>query len=565
NRLVRVGCCVPSTLGIAVPGDRCIQRPVWEHTLAPLGSQAQATQIYEEERDAFFRILLHDDRNSYYVLSSDESGAWTDTPLKRNQLPFQRFDSSSNYYITHNGFSDRRRKLESTRQVNALFYDLDCHGAGQFECRRLVAEAQRIIQGAVERGDLPQPTMVVDSGRGLHLYYVLERSIPYRLKAGDELKVNEKGLTFFQDVQKRLAAVLTELLAELEGIDVDQAVFDHTRVSRIPGTYNAKAGCRARLVGGPGPYCHLTELAAYRPASTPGRAPEPAPRPTGTVIRLNRLMMARLKKVAELQGHRGFACEGTRELMSFVYYNTAVQIYERAEARARLEAFNARFKQPLPCSELDGIRSSVDSVVNVKGESGYYVLNAETLVRLLGLTQQEMDELQFFSSKRAVERTEAKRKTRQRREERNARICALYAEGTLTQQQVADNVGCSVRTVCSVLKDAGLTHPRLTTSAAATTQSKHTAAQETRQSKLQALRQLIGHHTTLSAAPHSAISCHPCLWGSAQRDSGLFDDGLFASASPSRRLGELLSAYVRPLFATSSSPPDEQLALPLLC
>lgn len=489
--------------------------------MAPLGSQALATQIYEGEQDTFFRILLHDDRSSFYVLSSDESGAWADTPVKRSQLPYQRFDSASNYYITHNGFADRRRKLESTRQINALFFDLDCHGAGQFECRRLVTEAQRLIQSAVESDQLPQPTMVVDSGRGLHLYYVLEHSIPYRLKQGGELKVNQKGLAYFHDVQLRLAAVLEELLAGLEGIDVDRAVFDHTRVSRIPGTYNAKAGCYARLVSSSDSCCHLADLAAYKPSSAPVRAPQPAAKPNATVIRFNRLMMARLKKVAELQEHRGFACQGTRELMSFVYYNTAVQIYERSEARRRLEAFNARFKQPLPSTELEGIYNSVDTVVNVKGEKGYYVLSAETLIRLLGLTQQEMDELQFFASKRVAERAEAKRKTREKREDRNRRICTLYEEGGMTQQQVADAIGCSVRTVCSVLKDAGLTRPHAVAKVCCAAAPKAVTSQEIRQRNLQLMRRLIDRRAAYFSGLDSAKTWHPCFEVVPQGDAGL--------------------------------------------
>lgn len=492
--------------------------------MAPLGSQALATQIYEEERDTFFHILLHDDRSSFYVLSSDESGTWADTPVKRSQLPYQHFDSSSNYYITHNGFSDRRRKLESTRQINALFYDLDCHGASRFECRRLVAEAQRLIQGAVESERLPQPTMLVDSGRGLHLYYVLDHSIPYRLKQGGVLKVNEKGLAYFHDVQLRLAAVLDELLAGLDGIDVDRAVFDHTRVSRIPGTYNAKAGCYARLVSSADSYCHLADLDDYRPASVPVRAPQPATKPKATVIRFNRLMMARLKKVAELQEHRGFACQGTRELMSFVYYNTAVQIYERSDAKRRLEAFNARFNQPLPSTELEGIYNSVDTVVNIKGEKGHYILSAETLIRLLDLTQQEMDELQFFASKRVAERAESKRKTREKRVERNRRICTLYSTGDLTQQQVADAVGCSVRTVCSVLKDAGLTRPYGASKARCAAESRAVSSQEIRQRNLQMMRRLIDRRAAYFAGLDSAILWHPCLGVVLKGEADIFLD-----------------------------------------
>ncbi len=326
--------------------------------MAPLCPQAVCAPQQESEQETFLRTLLHDDRNSFYVLSTDEGGRWEDVPVRRAQLAALPLgmgaqDSAASYYITHNGFADRRRKLESCRQVNAMFFDLDCHGEPGFECRRLVDEAHRLVVAAANAGTLPRPTMVVDSGRGLHLYYVLERSIPCRLRAGGSMQPNEKALAYFRDVQLRLADVLDEVLAGLDGVDVDRAVFDCTRVSRIPGTYNAKAGRRARLLSADGGYCELGDLAKYRPRAaatgpSAGAAPDGQPQrtPAGTLVRFDRLMASRLRKVAELQEHRGYACEGNRELMCFVYYNTAVQLYERPEAFRRLGAFNARFPHP---------------------------------------------------------------------------------------------------------------------------------------------------------------------------------------------------------------------------
>ncbi|MGN0959189.1 MAG: helix-turn-helix domain-containing protein [Coriobacteriales bacterium] len=404
--------------------------------------------------------MLHDDRESVYILSSDEGGVWRDTPLRAPQLASLSLGGQATCYVTHNGFSGKRRRLEGCRQVNAMFFDLDCHEASQFTCRRLVAEAQRLLDAAVAEGDLPEPTMVVDSGRGLHLYYVLERSIPCRVAEDGRSRVNERSLGYFRDVQLRLADALGELLAGLDGIGVDRAVFDLPRVSRVPGTYNAKAGRFAHLTASDGPFWHLGDLAAYRPAKQPQGAPEApqAPSPSvSKVVRFDRLMMARLKNVSDLQEYRGFACEGRRELMCFVYYNTAAQIYGRAEAGRLLEAFNARFNSPLDSKELGGILSSVDGVVNLKKEKGHYILTAETLVDMLGLTQEEIEAVGFFSSKRRAERAEAKRRTRERRGERDRRICELYEGGTMTQQQVADEVGCSLKTVYRVLKAAGLT------------------------------------------------------------------------------------------------------------
>lgn len=566
--------------------------------MAPLCPQAVCAPQQESEQETFLRTLLHDDRNSFYVLSTDEGGRWEDVPVRRAQLAALPLGmgagaTSASYYITHNGFADRRRKLESCRQVNAMFFDLDCHGAAGFECRRLVGEANRLVGAAVEAGALPRPTMVVDSGRGLHLYYVLERSIPCRLKAGGSMQPNEKTLAYFHDVQLRLADVLDGVLGGLGGVDVDRAVFDCTRVSRIPGTYNAKAGRRARLLSADGGYWQLGDLARYRahaavspsPAALP--AAQPQHTPAGTLVRFDRLMASRLRKVAELQEHRGYACEGNRELMCFVYYNTAVQLYERAEAFRRLGAFNARFKKPLGCDELEGVRSAVDGVVNVKGERGHYVLSAETLIRLLALTPAEIEATRFFTSKRAAERAEAKRITRARRDERDQRICNLYATGELTQAQVAEAIGCSVRTVSKAVKAAGMARPYTRKSAAqdantmtiaapeasAASRPRRTAlaTQQRRQQQLAAFRQALDararYTAGLSTHIKSAQSWHPCLGGSA---GGAFEGSVAPVLRPASSLFLGLRTFLRwpsraaGLLGSESQTPCSGRRCPLL-
>lgn len=54
--------------------------------------------------------------------------------------------------------------------------------------------------------------------------------------------------------------------------------------------------------------------------------------------------------------------------MSFVFYNTAVQVYPHEVAQQKLSSFNNNFINPLNVSELNGITKSVDSVINMRGE-----------------------------------------------------------------------------------------------------------------------------------------------------------------------------------------------------
>ena len=424
--------------------------------MTPNRTSAAAALPCMSDRERFFAILTHDDWNSRYIISSDVSGEWRDTSLPAAALPGFRFVPGANYYVTRNGFTGKRRLDVRTRQLNSIFLDVDFHDRSATDRDAAIAEVLRKVDSAVAGGILPQPTMVVHSGRGVHLYYVLQRSVPYRVRKGGE--VNEQGISYFSHVQEQLADVLDEVIAGIGGAKVDRAVFDFARVSRIPGTFNVKAGRYASLVSAEEAYYHLSDLDAYKPEAS-NRPPTPHAKPQGRFgvrIRFDRLMLSRLGKIADLQEHRGFSCEGHREMMAFVYYNSAVQVYERGEAWERLLRFNARFLDPLPEHELRGIESAVSSVVNVRGERGYYVLSASTVARFLGLTEKEAEETRFFASKRVIERIEAKRRTAERRSARNERIVALRKEG-MGRREIAAELGISLSTVHSVLKDAGLT------------------------------------------------------------------------------------------------------------
>ncbi len=60
-----------------------------------------------------------------------------------------------------------------------------------------------------------------------------------------------------------------------------------------------------------------------------------------------RSLRSRLANVISLQALRNFDCEGSRELMCFVFYDTAVQLVGQNDASRQLCSFNSRFTQPL--------------------------------------------------------------------------------------------------------------------------------------------------------------------------------------------------------------------------
>ena len=418
----------------------------------PVGATVSHAQ--ESEWEIFRTLITHDDRNSYYVVSSDASGSWEDTAVKSESLSAIGFNAKSAYYMTHNGFTSACRKSEQVRQLNTLFFDLDCHDRDLQETRAIVGQTLSALKTAVGDGTLPQPTMTIDTGRGVQLFYVLTRSIPYRVSANGQ--VNIKSVKLFENVQKRMASLLDSVVSSIKGMSVDRATFDVSRVSRIPGTFNAKAGRYASL-------CDYSFDALYSLSKLseliPARTEQPSYKTdlkrvfkkTSSIINYQPLLKSRLAKIIELQKLRNFNCEGNRELMSFVFYNTAVQVYPHEIAQQKLGSFNNNFMNPLNASELKGIIKSVDSVTNLRGEQGYYLIGANRLRELLAMKLEEEVAINFFESKRSVLRKEAKRITKEKRDQRNARIVTLYRQGSHTYASIAKQVLCSVRTVATVI------------------------------------------------------------------------------------------------------------------
>lgn len=430
------------------------------------GYEAVASAL--EQTRAFFDLLFHDDRDSRYFVASEDGGLWSERSVTREELSSLSFSASdrASHYVSRNGFISNKRALASLRQVNSLMLDLDAH-SGEPGARRVRVEAAyKDLCDRIDGGEIPEPSMVVDTGRGLQVYYVLERSTSARLKDGSE---NERGLKFIRHLQDSLACLFESCFEGNGGIEVDSAVYDLSRVSRIPGSYNPKACRRCELLRSGRPVnahdLHESLKAADVLKAAPARRPHTfakrkrrAGQGDGELAASDRRLMAmRLKSLEDLQLLRSCDCEGKRELMCFLYYNTAVKVHDRSRAFEETKAYNSRFNRPLALKELSGIKSSVDSVVAqfgpTKGEKGSYPISVKTLRAKLGVSDSEAAQIGLFSTGRARAREAAKKETARRRAARDGKILALVASG-LTQKEAAKQAGVSLRTVSNVVAKA---------------------------------------------------------------------------------------------------------------
>ena len=144
------------------------------------------------------------------------SGGWkvirSDSPLIPHFLADQQ--RQLDRYFTVNEF-DHWRVMDQLKSLRACYVDIDgCTDLG---------EALEALVAAM----LPLPSLAVFSGRGIHLYWLME-------------PVPRQALPVWQLVEEKLVASLLPIKA-------DPVVKDCTRVLRLCGTINSKNG--AEVIG----------------------------------------------------------------------------------------------------------------------------------------------------------------------------------------------------------------------------------------------------------------------------------------------------------------------------
>jgi hypothetical protein len=128
---------------------------------------------------------------------------------------------------------------ETAVALTGLFVDIDVEaGAGHKQANLPpdVAAAMRIVE------KLPiRPTLVVDSGGGLHVWYLFKEPFVFE-NEGDRLRAYTLSIALQKTYQR---------IAKAQGYAID-STFDLTRVLRVPGTLNRKytppRQCDATLV-----------------------------------------------------------------------------------------------------------------------------------------------------------------------------------------------------------------------------------------------------------------------------------------------------------------------------
>ena len=434
-----------------------------------------STDWYRTQQNKFIDILFHDDHNSRYVRSTlTNEGKWVQHPAKllktiKSQIA-KSISTDKNEYISVNGFSGLQCCEVGCRQINAIVLDLDGHNCDLEDLDNIKFNTFSAINSAISKNEIPRPTMIIDSGRGLQIYYVFDRSISYRITGGS---LNTNFLNDYKQSYKILMELYNQILtANTHLLDVDKQVSNISRVMRIPGTYNTKAQNFADLVCAEGPYCRLTDILLYDSQLSIDNSPEASSHtkegstgPLGKSVELPALhkslfldinmdetqsiLLQRLIDLQTLQNLRNCQCDGQKEIMNFLFFNSASKVFNEDKAKKLLYHFNANFITSTPVSEAELI-----NIVNSVAKKGHYSYKKIKIIEILSVTAEEQAALGWTSpfDKRKLRKLQGKLI----KDKRDTSIIDLAKNG-FNHKSISTQLNVSLRTVQNVLKNAGIT------------------------------------------------------------------------------------------------------------
>lgn len=296
-------------------------------------------------------------------------------------------DYTTDLYCSMNTFVTPGRSNESLRYLNALYVDIDCY---KLNMRK--ESVLYFLEHDYYNSLIPEPSLVVDSGRGLYLIWFIDR-------------VPSQAVLLWRAVQKYLYTTLKEFGA-------DAAALDPARVLRVIGSYNLKSNTTVKVLEQTDIRYSLKDIKEEYLPELVKKEPKPKKKTMGKKINFftpHSLNIARMNDLLKLAELRQYDLVGRREIFLFLYRYYATLVEGADEAERLTFELNEKLISPLSLGEL---RATVSKYI------GKYNYRNETLVELLEISKEEMKYMTSLISKEVkYEKNNENRKAKRRNED----------------------------------------------------------------------------------------------------------------------------------------------------
>ncbi|KMT22333.1 hypothetical protein [Clostridium cylindrosporum] len=409
--------------------------------------QVNIQQEFEETQEIRYISTLH--RNSKgWITKVEKNKDFIHRHYKYLELLKQNFNKE-NTYISMNTFYSTYRRLEYLKELKAHFIDLDIYNTPFTKEQVLMNLEENYFNQSV-----PRPNLIVDSGRGLYLIWLIN-SVP------------SQALSLWKAVEEYLYEQLKEFGA-------DRKALDPTRILRVPGSINSKSNTKVKVIEEFNYMYDLREIQeGYLPELTESKQKKKGrPRKKVFIYRERSLYHARIQDIIKLCELRKYKLKGHREFILFLYrYYLCYFLDDVEKALDDTLELNSMFIPPLQEREVISATRSAETVYQKKDKQ--YKYKNETLIDLLNISEEEQREMITIISNTEYKRRnneynkkkyhdklkiEGKISEKEKISQRREKIKDLLAEG-LKRKDILLQLDISLKTYkrdISFLKEQGL-------------------------------------------------------------------------------------------------------------
>ena len=186
-------------------------------------SQEFDLAVIEPYAEPFWYLNDADDGFFFVMTKNEDSDFFTEAyPVHRlEEVLALHQNSQSDVWISQATFYRTRRTVENVRSVGLSFVDIDCDDLPWAQDLTPVDRANFLLQ-VCDESRIPRPSVIVHSGRGLHLKWLYTKAIPH-------------------PALPRWSAVEKHLVEKFRAFGADPKATDAARFLRLVATTNTKA------------------------------------------------------------------------------------------------------------------------------------------------------------------------------------------------------------------------------------------------------------------------------------------------------------------------------------
>ena len=380
------------------------------------GGESMGQALRQEEYSEPINYLdrVHSDSKGW-ITKAEMNCGYKQWHYRYNELLEQDFNQE-NVYISLNTFYSTFRRLEYLKELKAQFIDLDIYKT-KFSKEQIIMH----LEADYFNKSIPRPNLIIDSGRGLYLIWLLN-SVP------------SKALPLWKAIEEYLYSVLKPFGA-------DRQALDPTRILRVPGSINSKSKTTVKVIE---QYDYIYDLREIQNEYLPEleeRKAKKKGRPSKTVFihRERSLYYARIQDIIKLCELREYDLKGHRELILFLYrYYLCYFLEDTQKALGDVLELNREFIYPLSETEVIRATRSAEKVYLSKNKD--YRYKNETLIELLLITELEETYMSTIISKKEYKRRENIRVKKAYKEK-------LKSEGKMSKKEELEQIRAKIKSL----------------------------------------------------------------------------------------------------------------------